>query len=63
MYQLQPNISLCLADIDFYLQGVVKEASNSYIAPLQSLQRLLVKELQEPSDTHMHKHSEPGLIK
>lgn len=52
MYQLQPNISLCLADIDFYLQGVVKEASNSYIPPLQSLQRLLWKELQEPTDTH-----------
>lgn len=35
MYRLQPNISLCLADIDFfYLQGVVKEASSSYMPPL-----------------------------
>lgn len=51
MYRLQPNISLCLADIDFHLQGVVKEASNSYIPPLLSLQRLLWKELQE----HTHK--------
>lgn len=33
MYRLQPYISLCLADIDFYLQGVVKEASSSCAAP------------------------------
>lgn len=31
----------------FYLQGVVKEASDSYIPPLPSLRRLLHKELQE----------------
>lgn len=50
MYQLQPNISLCLADIDFHLQGVVIEASDLCIPPLSTLQRLLKKEMWE----HQH---------
>lgn len=45
MYRLQPYISLCLADIDFYLQGVVKEASSSCAAP------------QEATLTRTHRHT------
>lgn len=52
MYRLQSNISLCLADIDFYLLGVVKEASDSCIPPLSTLQRLLGKEMWEHQQSH-----------